>query len=59
MRSRSCGRVSLAEDVLLGGLGVEFVPSLSDVGSLEVGFWKGTERKRVDSILAEGICARM
>jgi hypothetical protein len=33
---------------------LEGVSSSSEVGSLEVGFWKGIDRKRVDSILADG-----
>jgi len=34
-------------------------PLSSEVGSLDVGFWKGIDRKRVDSILAVGTKDKM
>jgi len=54
-RSRSCWRACLfgMDDSALALL-LEGVSSSSDVGNLDVGFWKGIDRKRVDSILADG-----
>jgi hypothetical protein len=38
---------------------LEGVVSSSEAGSLDVGFWKGIDRKRVDSILAVGMRDKM
>ena len=61
VRSRSCGRVCLVVDNSVLDLRADFEgePLSSEVGSLDVGFWKGIDRKRVDSILAVGTKDKM
>lgn len=56
MRSTSCGRACFSGTL---GFEVEGVVSSSSVGSFVVGFWNAMDRKRTDSICAEGVNERM